>query len=198
MSAKRALDVALALAALLATAPLLLLVAVAVRLDSPGPALFRQVRVGRGGRPFAMLKFRSMVQGAERLGGPLTVAGDARVTRVGRVLRELKLDELPQLLNVLAGQMSLVGPRPEVPRYVALYTPAQRRVLELLPGLTDPASLAYFDEAHLLASFADPEQAYVSRVMPHKIELNLAYAARASAPADLRVLLRTLARLVRP
>ena len=198
MRVKRALDVAGAATGLLLLAPLMGLVALAVRLDSPGPVLFRHERVGRGGRPFRMLKFRSMVADAERRGGPLTAGGDPRVTRVGRVLRAHKLDELPQLLNVLRGEMSLVGPRPEVRRFTELYTPAQRRVLELLPGVTDPASLHYFDEEALLATFADPERAYVEHVMPHKIHLNLAYARSATPLSDAGLLVRTLARLVRP
>ncbi|HET9451271.1 MAG TPA: sugar transferase [Aggregicoccus sp.] len=194
--AKRLLDLACVVPGLVLVGPGMLLIAVAVRLDSPGPALFRQERVGQGGRPFRMLKFRTMGVDAERQGGGLTVGEDRRITRVGRWLRALKLDELPQLLNVLRGEMSLVGPRPELRRYTDLYTDEQRRVLELLPGITSPASIAYRDESALLATFADPERAYVERIMPHKIALHLAYAQHATALDDLRVLLSTLARLL--
>jgi lipopolysaccharide/colanic/teichoic acid biosynthesis glycosyltransferase len=196
--AKRALDLALTVPGLVLTGPGMLLIAAAVRLDSPGPALFRQERVGLGGRPFCILKFRTMGVDAARQGGPLTVGEDRRITRVGRWLRALKLDELPQLLNVLRGEMSLVGPRPELRHYTDLYTAQQRRVLELVPGITGPASIAYCDESALLARFADPERAYVEHIMPHKIALHLAYAERATLLSDVGVLLRTLARLLHP
>ena len=194
--AKRLLDLACVVPGLLLVAPALPLIAVAIRLDSPGPALFRQERVGQGGRPFWMLKFRTMRQEAGAPGALLTVGEDPRITRVGGLLRELKLDELPQLLNVLRGEMSLVGPRPEVRHYTERYTPAQRRVLALRPGITSPASLAYRDESALLATFADPEQAYLTQIMPHKIQLHLDYAAHASVLSDLGLLLRTVARLL--
>ena len=138
-----------------------------------------------------MWKFRTMVPNADRVGGQLTVAGDRRVTRVGRWLRRSKLDELPQLVNVLVGEMSLVGPRPEVARYVTLYTPAQRAVLELRPGITDPASVRFRDEERELASVSDPEAYYVDHVMPEKIRLNLEYAERAGILGDLGVILST-------
>ena len=166
MTAKRCIDLVGAGVGLVLLSPLLAVIAAAVMVTSGRPVLFRQQRVGRGGAPFEMLKFRSMVNGADRLGGLLTVGGDARVTRLGRLLRASKLDELPQLLNVLRGDMSLVGPRPEVPEYVALYTPAQRRVLRLLPGITDPASIRYVREEEELASAADPERMYREVVMP--------------------------------
>ncbi len=194
---KRLFDLFWALLGLLLLAPLLLAVAVAIRLDDGGPAFFRQRRVGRGGRPFRIWKFRTMVQNAEALGGQITVGGDPRITRVGRWLRRTKLDELPQLFNVLAGEMSLVGPRPEVPRYVARYTPAQRRVLDLPPGITDPASIKYRDENAVLARAADPDRAYVDEIMPEKLRLNLAYADRRSLAGDVVVILHTLARLLR-
>ncbi len=187
---KRTFDVVAAGLGTLVLAPLLAGVAVAVKLDG-GPAFYRQERIGRDGRPFRMWKFRTMVPNAERLGPQLTVAGDRRITRVGRWLRRSKVDELPQLLNVLAGDMSLVGPRPEVARYVALYTPAQRRVLSLRPGITDPASIRYRDEERELAAASDPEAHYVAHVMPEKIRLNLAYAERASVLRDVGVILST-------
>jgi lipopolysaccharide/colanic/teichoic acid biosynthesis glycosyltransferase len=137
-----------------------------------------------------------MVEGAEHLGGALTVGDDARITRVGRWLRRYKLDELPQLLNVVAGDMSLVGPRPEVPQYVALYSAEQRLVLDLVPGITDPASIGYWDEAALLARAPDPARLYEDEVMPDKIRLNLEYAAHATVRTDLLLILRTLFRLL--
>jgi lipopolysaccharide/colanic/teichoic acid biosynthesis glycosyltransferase len=193
--AKRALDLALALLGLALLWPLLLGAALWVKLDSPGPALFRQERVGRRGRPFQILKFRTMRQ--EPGGRQITVGADPRITRSGRLLRAAKLDELPQLFNVLKGEMSFVGPRPEVPRYVALYTEEERRVLELRPGITDLASIKYRHEAEVLAAATDPERAYVEQVMRDKLRINLDYAARAGPAADLRVILLTVAALFR-
>lgn len=197
MTPKRLFDLALALPGLLLLSPLLLVVALLIKLDSRGPALFRQTRVGKHGRPFQILKFRTMVTDAEKRGGQLTTAGDSRITRCGRVLRATKLDELPQLINVVRGEMSLVGPRPEVPRYVEMYTDAQRRVLDLTPGITDPASIRYRDESAVLAAAEDPETFYVEVVMPEKIRLNLDYAAKASLFGDLGVILRTFACILR-
>jgi lipopolysaccharide/colanic/teichoic acid biosynthesis glycosyltransferase len=194
--AKRLLDVAGAGAGLAVLWPALLLIALLVRLHDGGPAFFRQERIGRGGKPFRIWKFRTMVTDAERAGAQLTVGRDPRITPVGHWLRRLKLDELPQLLNVLAGEMSLVGPRPEVERYVVLYTAEQRRVLDLLPGITDPASIRYRDESTVLAKAADPERAYVEEIMPEKIRLNLDYAARATVYSDLGVVLSTVAKLI--
>jgi lipopolysaccharide/colanic/teichoic acid biosynthesis glycosyltransferase len=194
---KRALDMVASAGGLTVLAPLLLVLALVVRADG-GPAFFRQKRVGHRGHRFRIWKFRTMVPGADRLGPQLTVHGDARITRIGRWLRRTKLDELPQLLNVLVGEMSLVGPRPEVPRYVVHYTPEQRQVLELVPGITDPASLAYRDEARLLAASSEPETLYVERIMPDKLRRNLAYARRATLGSDLRVVLATLGLLERP
>jgi lipopolysaccharide/colanic/teichoic acid biosynthesis glycosyltransferase len=194
---RRALDVAVSGMLLLATAPVLGVLALAVRATSPGPALFRHERVGRGGRPFQLLKFRTMVADAPARGGALTTPGDPRITRLGAVLRRWKLDELPQLANVLRGDMSLVGPRPEVPRYVAGYTPRQQRVLRVRPGITDPASLAYVDEAAVLARFDDCERAYVEVVLPAKLALSLDYLDRRTLRSDLGVLVRTLVRIAR-
>jgi lipopolysaccharide/colanic/teichoic acid biosynthesis glycosyltransferase len=194
--AKRLFDIAVSLAALLLLALPMALVAAWIRLDSPGPVFFRQQRVGRHGVPFSIHKFRTMR--ADAGGLALTVGDDARITRAGRWLRRTRLDELPQLLDVLAGDMSLVGPRPEVPRYVALYPPALRdRALAVRPGLTDPASLAYMDEAALLAAAADPEREYVERILPAKVAQAAAYAERATLASDLQVLARTALALLR-
>lgn len=182
---------------LLVLAPVFAAVAMAITVTSPGPVFFRQVRVGRAGEPFRIYKFRTMRLDAEAVGGQLTVSGDPRVTRVGVYLRASKIDELPQLINVLLGDMSLVGPRPEVPRYVALYTPEQRRVLRVRPGITDPASILYRDEAAVLARADDPERAYIDEVLPHKLEINLAYLERRSLASDVGVILSTVWRLVR-
>jgi lipopolysaccharide/colanic/teichoic acid biosynthesis glycosyltransferase len=191
MSAKRLFDLVLTVPGLLLLAPFLAVVAALVKLTSRGPAIFHQTRVGRDGRTFTMYKFRSMVVDAERRGGQLTRSNDARITW----MRKLKLDELPQLWNVVRGDMTLVGPRPEVPRYVEKYSSDQRRVLELTPGVTDPASLRYFDEGDVLAQASDPEATYVREIMPEKIRLNLEYRRRATLWTDLGVVLATLARM---
>lgn len=191
--ARRALDLLLAAAGLVLLAPLLLLVALAVKVDSKGPVFFRQQRVGRFGRPFRIHKFRTMHVDAPALGPALTVGRDARITRVGHALRRYRLDELPQLIDVLAGSMSLVGPRPELPRFVAHYPPElKRRVLAVRPGITDPASLEHLDEADLLAQAADPERAYVEQILPRKLARQAEYAEHATLGSDLVVIVRTL------
>jgi lipopolysaccharide/colanic/teichoic acid biosynthesis glycosyltransferase len=195
--ARRILDVALAGAASFVTAPLIALLAAAVKLDSPGPALFVQTRVGRGGKPIRITKLRTMTADAERTGPPVTTASDRRITRVGAVLRRTKLDELPQLWSVVRGDMSLVGPRPEVPRYVARYRPEWQPLLAVRPGITDLASLAFHNEEGLLAGARDREQAYTDVVMPLKLELALTGVARASVLTDVSVLVRTALTLLR-
>lgn len=192
---KRAFDVICSFVGVVVLSPVLLLVSLAIMILDGQPILFRQERIGHCGRVFHIYKFRTMVPNAGELGQPLTVGRDTRITRVGHWLRKSKLDELPQLLNVLKGEMSLVGPRPEVPKYVALYTHAQRQVLELVPGITDPASIAFRNEADLLAGCENPERAYLERIMPEKIRLNLAYAANAGLKADVGVIWQTLAAL---
>jgi lipopolysaccharide/colanic/teichoic acid biosynthesis glycosyltransferase len=196
-TARRALDVAVSGASLAALAPLLAVLAVLVRATSPGPAFFVQKRVGKDGRLFDLVKLRTMVADAPARGGALTSPGDPRVTRVGAWLRRWKLDELPQLVNVLRGDMSLVGPRPEVPRYVRGYSARERAVLGVRPGITDPASLEYADEAAVLARFDDCERAYVETVLPAKLALSLAYLERRTLRSDLGVLLRSVLRLAR-
>ena len=189
---KRTFDLLLSSIGLLVASPLLLILALAVWLDDGAPVLFRQRRVGRDGVPFWMLKFRSMRVGGS--GPSITVGADSRITRIGRFLRRLKLDELPQLCNVLRGEMSFVGPRPEVEEYVKRYSDAERVVLHLKPGITDPASLAMFDEGEILAQAADPESYYVKVLMPEKIRVNLEYASRADFGTDLLVILATVLR----
>ena len=196
-TAKRAFDLLVGGAGLLLAAPLMLALALWVKADSPGPALFRQQRVGQGGRMFNILKFRTMRAGSDGQGPAVTDAGDARITRAGAWLRRTKLDELPQLLNVLRGEMSLVGPRPEVPRYMALYEPAVRgRILSVRPGITDLAALEFRDEERLLAAAPDVERAYVEQILPVKQRYYLDYVARHSVGGDVRILLKTLAALL--
>jgi lipopolysaccharide/colanic/teichoic acid biosynthesis glycosyltransferase len=194
---RRLLDVAVAGVLLLALSPLLAVLVVLVRATSPGPALFRQTRIGRDGRPFVLLKLRTMHADAASTGPTITAGTDPRITRLGARLRRAKLDELPQLWNVLRGDMSLVGPRPEVPHYVARYTAAQRAVLRARPGLTDPASLAWADEAATLATFADPQRAYAEAVLPQKLAASLAYLERRTVWSDLAVVTRTAAHVAR-
>ncbi|WP_280154567.1 sugar transferase [Piscinibacter sp. XHJ-5] len=189
---KRLFDVVLAAVGLLLLSPLFAVVALWIKLDSPGPVFFRQQRVGRFGVPFRIHKFRTM--GHDAPAGPqITVGADARITRAGRWLRRSKLDELPQLIDVLRGAMSIVGPRPEVPRYVAMY-PADLRdkVLSVRPGITDLASIHYRDESALLARAADPEREYTEVVMPAKLRLAAQYVDQATLATDLRLIGRTL------
>ena len=191
------MDLLLTVPARVLLSPLLVLIAGWVRADSPGPALFRQQRVGRGGRLFRIHKFRTM-RVHDGTGPQVTVAGDARVTRAGRWLRRTKLDELPQLIDVLKGDMSLVGPRPEVPHYMALY-PAEARaqILSVRPGITDRAAIEFKDEERILSAAADPAAAYVAHIMPIKQRYYLAYVARHSVAGDVRILWDTFRALLR-
>lgn len=189
---KRIFDIICSAVGLLVLSPLLLVAAVWVAVDSPGGVFYRQTRVGQWGKDFALLKFRSMRPGADRA-GLITVGGrDSRVTRSGYWLRRYKIDELPQLWNVLRGDMSLVGPRPEVRKYVDMYTPEQRHVLDVRPGITSEASIRYRDENDILARAADPEAAYINQVMPDKLAIDLEYARRASLCYDIKLIVRTL------
>lgn len=193
---KRIFDVVLSALGLLALAPLFAVIAVLIKRDSSGPVFFRQERVGRGGQPFRIHKFRTMVADAPAQGLPLTVGDDPRITRSGAWLRRHKLDELPQLIDVLLGHMSLVGPRPEVPRYVAFYPPDLReQVLALRPGITDPSSLEFLDEAQRLARAPDPEREYREVILPAKLQAAARYAQRATLLTDLQVLWGTVWRL---
>lgn len=193
--AKRLVDLLVSALLLALFALPMLLIAAWIRLDSPGPALFRQQRVGQGGRLFTIHKFRTMRVDGGGLG--LTVGDDARITRAGRWLRRLKLDELPQLWDVLRGAMSLVGPRPDLPAYVDRYPASLRaQLLALRPGITDPASLAFRDEAERLAAATDPEREYLENILPAKLRLSAEYAARATLASDLRLMLRTALLLI--
>lgn len=195
---KRLFDLFFSGLGLLALGPLLLLIALAVKLDSPGPVFFRQERVGRHGRPFRINKFRTMQHAPTGQGLQITVGADRRITRVGHFLRASKLDELAQLIDVWQGTMSLVGPRPEVPRYVAHYPAGLRdKILSVRPGITDIASIEYRDESTVLARAADPEHAYIHEVLPHKLALAAAYVDQASVWLDVRLIFRTIAAIVR-
>jgi lipopolysaccharide/colanic/teichoic acid biosynthesis glycosyltransferase len=189
---KRAFDNVFSLLGLCVLSPLFLLIAAMVKFQDGGPVLFVQERIGWKGRPFRMFKFRTMIVNAG--GRDLTVGEDSRITAIGRVLRKFKLDEFPQLWNVLRGEMSFVGPRPEIVKYVSLYTEAQRKVLGLRPGITDPASFAFFDESELLGRAADPERFYREQLMAEKIRINLEYAARANYGTDILLIVATVAR----
>lgn len=191
----RVVEIPLAIIGIMICLPVLLVVAFTIKIVEGGPVFYRGRRIGKGGKEFLLLKFRTMTLGAEKKGGALTVQSDPRVTRVGAYLRRAKVDELPQILNVLCGEMSFVGPRPEDPRYVALYTPEQRRVLTVRPGITSPASLCYRDEAKLLSG-PDCEQRYIEEILPDKIRMELAYIEDRSTWIDLRIILQTIAVLV--
>lgn len=195
---KRLFDIFFSAIGILFLLPMGVLVAILIKLDSAGPVFFRQVRVGRGGALFRIHKFRTMITDAERKGLQITVGGtDPRVTRVGYFLRKYKVDELPQLIDVLRGVMSFVGPRPEVPKYVELY-PADLRdiILSVRPGITDQASIEMMDENDLLANRADPEQIYINEIMPIKIRYYVEYVQRASLGRDLRLIALTLKKIL--
>ena len=189
---KRLFDIVVSLVGLICFFPVLFLAAILIKLDSPGPVFFRQTRMGMRFRSFQILKFRTMVEDAPKLGGPITYGNDPRITRAGRILRKTKLDELPQLINVLKGEMTFVGPRPEVPRYVELFRDDYREILKIRPGITDLASIKYCDEAGLLAQSQNPEEEYVGHVLPDKIRLAKEYLHRSSIFFDLVVIFKTL------
>jgi len=192
---KQLFDIVVAFLGLLLLSPLLLLVTLLIKLDSSGPVFFKQERMGREFRPFLIFKFRTMVHDAARKGGPITFGADPRITRVGRVLRKTKIDELPQLVNVLRGEMSFVGPRPEVRTYVERFREDYKEILQVVPGITDLASVQYRDEAEVLGRFEDPEAAYVRHILPEKIKLAKEYVRRSSLFFDITLILKTLLKL---
>jgi lipopolysaccharide/colanic/teichoic acid biosynthesis glycosyltransferase len=193
---KRILDFVVTALGLIVASPLLLLLCLLIKLSDDGPIFYRAQRIGKGGVPFSAYKFRTMVVDADKLGPAVTASGDSRVTPIGAFLRRTKLDELPQLLNVLSGEMSLVGPRPEDSRYVALYTPVQRQILAFVPGITSAASLAYRHEEQMLTG-ADWETVYQQQVMPEKIAIDLAYMASANVITDLKLIFQTIFAMAR-
>jgi lipopolysaccharide/colanic/teichoic acid biosynthesis glycosyltransferase len=191
----RLFDVLASLAGIAILSPLMAVIAVAIKLDDKGPVFYRALRVGQHGAHFRLYKFRTMYTGADKQGGGITVQGDKRVTRIGQFLRRTKLDELPQLLNVLRGEMSLVGPRPEDPRYVAIYTPEQRRILRARPGITSAASVAYKEESQLLVG-DQWETIYRTEVLPAKLAIDEAYLAQRTLLSDIGLILRTIAAIL--
>ncbi len=195
---KRLIDIVLAGIALVVLAPMLVVVALLIKLDSAGPVFFRQERMGRGVRPFLIYKFRTMVRDAPEKGGPLTFGPDPRITRLGGWLRKTKLDELPQLLNILMGDMGFVGPRPEVRMYVEMFPQEFEQILRIRPGLTDLASLKYRNESEVLGSFENAEEAYVRVILPDKIRLAKQYLEQSSLFFDLTLVCKTLLKVARP
>ena len=189
---KRAIDIVISMIGLFGLAPMFVIVAVMIKFDSAGPIFFRQERMGRGLNPFRIIKFRTMTSDMTNTTPSLAIVSSARITRIGRWLRSLKIDELPQLVNVLKGDMSLVGPRPELRRYVELRRHEYEMLLAVRPGMTDPASLAYHDEARRLAHAKDPEKEYVTKILPAKIRLSQQYVAVSTICEDSMILLRTL------
>ncbi len=190
-ASKRLLDVTCATLGLIGLFPLVMLSALLARIQSPGPIIYRAKRIGRGGRIFEMYKFRTMVANAESLGSGLTVYGDSRITKLGQFLRWAKWDEIPQFLNVIKGDMSIIGPRPEAPEYVKYYTENQKLVLQVRPGITGPAQVANRDEEKKLKGQSDPEQYYVTRLMPRKLKIDLDYIEKQSVATDLLWLFKT-------
>lgn len=193
---KRTFDIVAAFFGLLILSPFLVIAALLIRLDSKGPIFFKQERVGRGFKPFFIYKFRTMVKDTQERGGVITSGEDARITWIGRILRKTKIDELPQLINILKGEMSLVGPRPEVKKYVELFRNDYEDILKIRPGITDLASLKYRNEAFILGQTEDPDETYIKMVLPDKIRLAKEYLNRSSLTFDLRLILKTLLRLI--
>jgi len=194
---KRALDLAVSVPALTALSPTLLVIAALVKAGGPGPIFYAQERVGRRGRPFRLYKFRTMVTDADKSGPAITSSGDARITPLGRTLRKWKLDELPQLWNVVRGDMSLVGPRPEVRKYTDIFRDDYSEILEISPGITDYAALEYRDEEEVLARYPDAEEAYTSVVLPEKIALYRQYLRDMGFRSDLKIIFRTIREVIR-
>lgn len=189
---KRIFDFLVSLIGIIILSPIFVIVSIAIKLDSRGEVLFLQKRVGRYGKEFNIYKFRTMVIDAEKIGKQITVGKDSRITRVGAFLRKFKIDELPQLFNVLKGDMSLVGPRPEVPKYVALYNEEQRHVLDVRPGITDMASLRYKDENDILGKVDNPEEYYINIIMRDKLNLNLEYIEKSNLFFDIYLIIKTI------
>lgn len=194
---KRSFDLFVSTVVLFLLAPLFLIIAILIKKDSRGPVFYRGERVGRYGKMFRIFKFRTMVSNAEKLGGSSTADDDPRITQIGKMLRKYKIDELPQLFNVFLGQMSLVGPRPEVKKFVDMYTSRERAILSVRPGITDWASIWNSDEGAILAGAEDPDKAYMELIRPEKIRLQLKYVENASFVTDLKILLQTVAKLLK-
>lgn len=194
---KRLFDITFSLTVLIILSPLMLITAILIKRENKGAVLYHGIRVGKNGKIFKMLKFRTMVLDAEELGGPSTANDDPRITKIGKFLRKYKLDELPQLINVLKGEMSIVGPRPEVKKYVDMFTGEEKKILNVCPGITDWASLWNPDEGAILAGSPDPEKAYIEKIRPKKIKLQLKYAKDHSFLTDLKIILLTIMTVLR-
>jgi lipopolysaccharide/colanic/teichoic acid biosynthesis glycosyltransferase len=194
---KRLFDILASLFGIVVLSPFLIIISIIIKLTSKGPILFKQIRVGKYERHFKIFKFRTMVVDAERKGAQITVGRDSRITGIGHFIRKYKLDELPQLFNVLFGQMSLVGPRPEVPKYTQYYTKEQKRIFEIRPGITDYASIKYRDENEILAVSSDPEKTYIEEIMVDKLSLNLKYLEERSVTTDIKIILMTIAKIIK-
>ena len=193
---KRIFDFICSTLGLIVLSPVLFAIAIKIKTGSDGPVFFKQIRVGEKNNEFEILKFRTMVVDAEKLGRQITVGNDNRITKIGAFLRKYKLDELPQLINVFKGDMSLVGPRPEVPRYVKLYNDEQKKVLEVKPGITDLASIRYRDENELLGEAENPDDFYINTIMPDKLALNLEYINNNNLFVDIYIILRTIVKCI--
>lgn len=194
---KRCFDITASALGLLFLLIPFLIIAIIIKATSKGPVFFRQVRVGKDGKEFRIYKFRTMVVDAEKKGMQITVGADSRITGIGKFLRKTKVDELPQLINVLNGQMSFVGPRPEVPRYVALYDDYQRNILRIKPGITELASIVYRDENEVLAKSENPEETYINEIMPKKIALNIEYMQKLGFWYDIKLIFMTFAAILK-
>jgi lipopolysaccharide/colanic/teichoic acid biosynthesis glycosyltransferase len=192
---KRAFDIIISLLGLIIISPLFAAIAIAIKLDSLGPVFYRGERIGRFGKPFKIYKFRTMVVNADKMGGPSTAADDPRLTGIARFLKKYQLDELPQLINVLKGEMSLVGPRPEVPIYANMFTKEELAILSVHPGMTDYASLWDFHEGEILKGSADPEKTYLEQIRPEKIRLQEKYLQDKSFWVDLKIILQTFGKI---
>ena len=193
---KRIFDITASGLGIIVLSPILLIIALIIKKESDGPVFFKQIRVGEKGRNFEILKYRTMVVDAEKMGRQITVGNDNRITKIGGFLRKYKLDELPQLINVFKGDMSLVGPRPEVPRYVEMYNEEQRKVLDVKPGITDLASIRYRDENELLGTAEDPDDMYINTIMPDKLALNLEYINKSNVFFDIYIILKTIVKCI--
>lgn len=194
---KRLFDIIASSIGIVILSPIFLFVSIAIKIGSKGDVFFKQVRVGKDHKEFNILKFRTMITNAESLGKQITVGNDNRITKVGAFLRKLKIDELPQLINVFKGDMSLVGPRPEVPKYVKLYNDEQKRVLDVRPGITDIASLRYKDENDILGKVENPEEYYINTIMPDKLNLNLEYIEKNNIVFDIYLIIKTIVKCIR-
>ncbi|ACD52028.1 sugar transferase [Clostridium botulinum] len=193
---KRIFDFVCSTLGIIILSPIFILLSIMIKTGSDGPVFFKQIRVGEDGKDFEILKFRTMVVDAEKLGKQITVGNDNRITKIGSFLRKYKLDELPQLINVFKGDMSLVGPRPEVPRYVNMYNEEQRKVLEVKPGITDLASIRYKDENALLGKAENPEEFYINTIMPDKLALNLEYINKSNVFFDIYIIVKTILKCI--